>query len=244
MPQDDIALMAHLMRRAGFGATRDELERYVAKGHEATVEELLHPESAPAGLEDEDLLRRYHAGHNSYLLVFAGASYWMYRMINTRRPLEEKIALFWHGVFATGYTKLNQPKAISNQIRMFRRYGLGDFRTLLVQISRDPAMMFWLDNIDNHKDAVNENFGRELMELFSLGVGNYTENDVRQASRAFTGWTIRNAPYMAIRADVCSTYPYARLDTGSSSTWRRTTTTARRPSWARRDASTGRTSST
>ena len=212
MPQDDIALMAHLLRRAGFGATRDELERYVAQGYEATVEELLHPENAPAILEDEDLLRRYHVDYNSYLLVFAGASYWMYRMINTRRPLEEKIALFWHGVFATGYTKLNQPREISNQVDKFRRHGLGDFRTLLVQISKDPAMMFWLDNIDNHKDAVNENFGRELLELFSLGVGNYTEDDVRQASRAFTGWTIRNAPYMAIRAAVCSTYPYARLD--------------------------------
>ena len=212
MPQDDIALMGHLLRRAGFGATRDELERYVARGYEATVEGLLHPENAPAGLEGEDLLRRYHVDYNSYLQFFAGASYWMYRMINTRRPLEEKIALFWHGVFATGYTKLNQPKAIANQVRMFRRHGLGDFRTLLIRISRDPAMMFWLDNIDNHKDAVNENFGRELLELFSLGVGNYTEDDVRQASRAFTGWTIRNAPYMAIRAAVCSTYPYARLD--------------------------------
>ena len=212
MAQDDIALMAHLMRRAGFGATRDELERYVAKGYKATVEELLHPENAPAGLEDEDLLRRYHVDYNSYLQFFAGASYWLYRMINTKRPLEEKIALFWHGVFATGYTKLNQPKAISNQIKMFRRHGLGDFRTLLVQISKDPAMMFWLDNVDNHKGAVNENFGRELLELFSLGVGNYNEDDVRQASRAFTGWTIRNVPYMAIRAAVCSTYPYARLD--------------------------------
>ncbi len=212
MPQNEIARTAHLMRRAGFGATRDELEQYVARGYQETVEDLLYPENAPAGLEDEDLLRRYHVGYNSYLLVFNGAGYWMYRMINTERPLEEKIALFWHGIFATGYTKLNQPKAIANQVDMFRRYGLGDFRTLLVELSKDPAMIFWLDNIDNHKGAVNENFGRELLELFSLGVGNYTEDDVRQASRAFTGWTIRNAPYMVIRAAVCSTYPYARLD--------------------------------
>ena len=212
MADSEIALIAHLMRRVGFGATRDELEQYAAKGYDATVEELLNPERAPAELEDEDLIRRYHVDYNSYLLVMGGAAYWMYRMINTKRPLEEKVALFWHGIFATGYTKLNQPKAIADQIQMFRRNGLGSFRTLLADLSRDPAMMFWLDNIDNHKEGVNENFGRELLELFSMGVGNYTEDDVRQASRAFTGWTIRNPEYMAARAAVCSTYPYARLD--------------------------------
>ena len=212
MSQSDIALMAHLMRRAGFGATRDELERYVAKGYEATVEELLHPENAPPGLENEDLIRRYHVDYNSFLMYTGGGAYWLYRMINTNRPLEEKIALFWHGVFATGYTKLNQPKAIGNQVDMFRRNGLGNFRSLLVELSKDPAMIFWLDNKDNHGNAVNENYGRELLELFSMGVGNYTEDDVRQASRAFTGWTIRNAHYMTVRAEVCSTQPYGRLD--------------------------------
>ena len=131
MAQQDIALMAHLLRRAGFGATREELERYVAKGYEATVEELLHPEEAPPALEDEDLVRRYHVDENSLMLIESCQTYWLYRMINTRRPLEEKLALFWHGVFATGYTKLNQPKAILRQIEMFRRRGLGNFRTLL-----------------------------------------------------------------------------------------------------------------
>ena len=212
MAQSEIAQMAHLMRSAGFGATREELERYVAVGYGATVEELLHPENFPGELEDEDLLRRYHPDQVSYMVWMSGAAYWMYRMIHTKRPLEEKIALFWHGVFATGYTKLNQPKAIMNQIDMFRRHGLGDFRTLLLELSKDPAMMFWLDNTDNHGDAVNENYGRELLELFSMGVGNYTEDDVRQASQAFTGWTIRNASYMANRAATCSTYPYGRLD--------------------------------
>ncbi len=212
MPQSEIDLMAHLMRRAGFGATREELETYVARGYEATVEELLHPESAPPALEDEDLVRRYHVDQNHLLLVESCQAYWLYRMINTRRPLEEKLALFWHGVFATGYTKLNQPKAILNQIDMFRRYGLGSFHTLLVKLSRDPAMIFWLDNKDNHKGAVNENYGRELLELFSMGVGNYTEDDVRQASHAFTGWTIRNTAYMAARNARDSVWPYGRLD--------------------------------
>ena len=212
MAQNAIAQMAHLMRRAGFGATREELERYVAKDYEATVEELLHPENAPTTLEDEDFTRRYHVGENSATLVPDCQAYWLYRMINTKRPLEEKTALFWHGVFATGYTKINHPKVILKQIDMFRRYGMGSFRRMLVELSRDPAMIFWLDNKDNHKDAVNENYGRELLELFSMGVGNYTEDDVRQASRAFTGWTMRNASYHAARVAVDSTQPYGRLD--------------------------------
>ena len=212
MSQNELALMAHLMRRAGFGDTRDELESHIAKGYEATVEELLHPENAPPSIEDEDLVRRYHVDVNSLMLLESCQTYWLYRMINTVRPLEEKLALFWHGVFATGYTKLNHPKAILNQVEMFRRYGLGSFHTLLVRLSRDPAMIFWLDNKDNHKDGVNENYGRELLELFSMGVGNYTEDDVRQASRAFTGWTIRNVPYMASRNARDSVWPYGRLD--------------------------------
>ncbi len=212
MAQHDIALMAHLLRRAGFGATREELERYVARGYEATVEELLHPEDGPPALEDEDLIRRYHVDENSLMLIDSCQTYWLYRMVNTRRPLEEKLALFWHGVFATGYTKLNHPKAILNQIDMFRRYGLGSFHTLLLHLSKDPAMLFWLDNKDNHKDAVNENYGREILELFSMGVGNYTEVDVRQCSRAFTGWTIRNATLHTARVARDSVWPYGRLD--------------------------------
>jgi uncharacterized protein (DUF1800 family) len=212
MMQPDLALMAHFLRRAGFGATRDELEHYTAQGYAATVEAFLHPEDAPPALDDEDLIRRYHVDENSLMLIESCQTYWLYRMVNTRRPLEEKMALFWHGVFATGYTKLNQPKAILNQIDMFRRYGLGSFRTLLLQISRDPAMLFWLDNKDNHKDAVNENYGREILELFTMGGGNYTEVDVRQCSRAFTGWTIRNAALHAARVSRDSVWPYGRLD--------------------------------
>ena len=133
-------------------------------------------------------------------------------MVNTSRPLEEKIALFWHGLFATGYTKLNQPRVILSQIDMFRRRGLGSFRDLLVEISKDPAMIFWLDNKDNHKDAVNENYGREILELFTMGVGNYTEDDVRQSSRAFTGWNIHNSDFHAVRTNQDSVWPYGRID--------------------------------
>jgi uncharacterized protein (DUF1800 family) len=210
MAQQDLALIAHLLRRAGFGATRQELGAYTAMGYEATVDALLHPEHAP--VVDEDVIRRYHVDENSLMLLENCQAYWAYRMVNTQRPLEEKLALFWHGVFATGYTKLNQPKAILRQIELFRRYGLGSFRTLLLEVSKDPAMLFWLDNKDNHKDAVNENYGRELLELFSMGVGAYSETDVRQCSHAFTGWTIRNAALHTARVARDSVWPYGRLD--------------------------------
>ena len=210
MANTEIELMAHLMRRAGFGATRDELEQYVAKGYEATVDDLLHPERA-APLE-EDVIRRYHVDQNSLMLIESSQAYWLYRMINTNRPLEEKIALFWHGLFATAYGKLNHAKAVVNQTNTFRQHGLGSFPTLLLALSRDPAMIFWLDNKDNHKDAPNENYGRELLELFSLGIGNYTEDDVKSCARAFTGWTIQNADYMSIRASRDSFWPHGRID--------------------------------
>ena len=212
MADSDIALMAHLMRRAGFGATRDELEAYVAKGYEAKVEELLHPENAPPALGDEDIVRRYHIDAMCTVDPVSAEVYWLYRMRFTKRPFEEKLALFWHGVFATASTKLNSQRPIVKQTDLFRYYGLGRFRTLLIELSKDPAMIYFLDGKDNHKDAVNENFGRELLELFSMGVGNYTEDDVRECSRAFTGWTMGNASYHAVRALKMTTYPFGRID--------------------------------
>ena len=121
-----------------------------------------------------------------------GQANWMYNMVTTQRPLEEKMALFWHHVFATGNSKVDNCDQMLEQIDMFRQYGMGSYKDMLLEISRNPAMIFWLDNNDNHRDAVNENWGRELLELFSLGVSNYTEVDVREASRAFTGWTLGN----------------------------------------------------
>lgn len=206
---DETALMAHLLRRASFGATRDELEGYLSKGYEAVVEELLHPQD-PQNLPD-DLIRRYHPEQSESRDLVSSGAYWMYRMITTRCPMEEKIALFWHGLFATGYSKLNQARSQLNQIDMFRRLGLGSYRDLLVELSKDPAMLLWLDNNDNHKDAINENYGRELLELFSMGIGNYTEDDVKEGARAFTGWTLANAEYMAIRAAKDSIWPYSRI---------------------------------
>jgi len=209
MNNADIALMAHLMRRAGFGATRDELEAGVAKGYEAVVEELLHP-SDPQNMPD-DIIRRYHTEQAELRLADGAAAYWLYRMITTQCPLEDKLALYWHGLFATGYVKLNQARALLNQIDMFRRNGLGSFSNLLVELSKDPAMIIWLDNNENHKDAINENYGRELLELFSMGIANYTEQDIKECARAFTGWTLGNAEYMAMRASRDSIWPYSRI---------------------------------
>ena len=209
MSNNDIATMAHLMRRAGFGATRDELEEKVSQGYAAVVEDLLNP-GDPQTLPD-DLIRRYHVDQSELRQLDGAAAYWMYQMVTTKAPLEEKIALFWHGLFATGYSKLNQARTLLNQIDMFKRDGLGDFRSLLVELSRDPAMIIWLDNNENHKGAINENFGRELLELFSMGIGNYTEDDVKACSRAFTGWTLGNVGYMAMRAGKDSIWPYGRI---------------------------------
>ncbi|MBV8891861.1 MAG: DUF1800 domain-containing protein [Acidobacteria bacterium] len=196
--QDDIALMAHLMRRAGFGATRDELEARVAKGYEATVEELLNPESQPPA-DIYDLLRYKPQSLLPGGMPPAAQMNWLYHMVNTKRPLEEKMALFWHHVFATGNSKVDNGDALLTQIYLFREKGLGNYRDLLVDVAKNPTMIFWLDNQQNHGTAVNENWGRELLELFSLGAGNYTEKDVRECSRAFTGWTfatkIPRAPY-------------------------------------------------
>ena len=207
--KQDIALMAHLMRRAGFGVTRDELESRAVRGYEETVEELLNP-GEPDDLP-QDVIRRYHVDQSELRQPNSAAGNWMYRMITTKNPLEERIALFFHSLFATGYTKLNQARSILNQIDMFRRYGLGSFDTLLVELSRDPAMLLWLDNNENHNGHVNENFGRELLELFSMGIGNYTEDDIKDASRAFTGWTLGNVEYMAMRAMKDSIWPYSRI---------------------------------
>ena len=209
MSTDDIALMAHLMRRAGFDASREDLERYAANGYEATVEELLNPRD-PGNLPD-DVIMRFHVDQAERRQLASSGAYWMYRMITSRCQLEEKIALFWHGLFATGYAKLNQAVALTSQIDMFRRQGMGSFRDLLVELSKDPAMIIWLDNNQNHKGAINENFGRELLELFALGIGNYTEQDIKECARAFTGWTLGNAEYMAVRASKDSIWPYGRI---------------------------------
>ena len=142
--QDDIALMAHLMRRAGFGASRRELEARAAAGYEATVEELLHSESQPP--VDEDILFRYFPNYEGGMAPVQAQAQWIYRMINTERPLEEKMVLFWHQLFATGNSKVDNPPEMTQQIATFRRHALDTFPNLLVELAKNPAMIWWLDN--------------------------------------------------------------------------------------------------
>ncbi|MBM3942092.1 MAG: DUF1800 domain-containing protein [SAR202 cluster bacterium] len=204
MANQDIALMAHLMRRAGFGATYEELQARAAKGYEATVEELLHPEEQPS--IQMDLLERYFIDWKEMNNIETNQTYWTYRMVNTKRPLEEKMALFWHSILVVGNSKCEHGRQVRTQLERFRSQGLGSFKDTLLSLASDPAMIFYLDNQMSHKNAINENWGRELLELFSLGVGmdgkpNYSEDDVKVAARAFTGWTIGNS---------IPRYPYGR----------------------------------
>jgi uncharacterized protein (DUF1800 family) len=184
-----VELMAHLLRRAGFGATHDEIEAALARGYEATVEELLHPERQPD--IDVDILHRFYPDIKEAREIDVNQANWLYRMINTGRPLQEKMALFWHCLFATAFNKSNHSQQVQIQIDLLREHCLDDFKTILVALSRDPAMIFWLDNQENTNAVHNENFGRELLELFSMGIGTYTEEDVKECARAFTGWSIK-----------------------------------------------------
>ncbi len=206
---NDIELIAHLMRRAGFGANREQIEAYSDAGYQDTVDFLLNPSKEER--MDDHLIRRFHPELSGMMGPNAPGQNWLYRMATTSAPLQEKITLFWHSIFATGYAKVIHGKALSDQTRMFRKFGMGNFENLLIQLSKDPAMIIWLDNQDNHRSAINENFGRELLELFTMGVGNYTELDIKECARAFTGWTIANREYMEMRSQRDSDWPYGRI---------------------------------
>lgn len=186
----DISLLAHLYRRAGFGATRSQLEQLATRPYEEIVEDLVNPERMPE--PDDELIRRFYphlAANKDNPGVWNGR--WFYRMINSERQLEEKMTLFWHHLFATGWTKSEHTPTMVDHIQMLRSNCLGKFATLLIELSRDPAMIYWLDNCENHGYSINENYGREILELFSMGIGNYTEDDIKNAARAFTGWSFK-----------------------------------------------------
>ena len=187
MGNSDLALKAHLMRRAGFGATRGELEELAEKSYEEIVEDLLHPERV-ADL-NEDYLRRFNPEVSYHDSHPAHAGRWIWRMINSKKPLEEKMALLWHQVFPTAYYKAEHTPTLIENIETYRNNGLSNMKQILLDLAKDPSMNYWLDNCENHADQPNENWGRELLELFSMGVGNYSEDDIKNASRAFTGWT-------------------------------------------------------
>jgi len=205
--KQDVALMGHLLRRAGFGATPSEMDKALDIGYDAMLEELLNPDH-PDEIPD-DLIRRYHVDLSD--LRSSGGAHWVYRLVMTDTPLREKMCLFWHRIFATASTKLIQNRVVTNQITMFRENGMGSFDNLLLKLSRDPAMIMWLDNQDNHGSNINENFGREILELFAMGVGNYSEDDIKETARAFTGWRVVNPDYMSIRMRNNTARPYGYM---------------------------------
>lgn len=181
----------HLYRRAGFGLSPAEREAALAAGWEAALEQLLNPEHVP----DDELEGRLAQKPFDWTKLADMQRWWLLRMIHTRRPLLEKMTLFWHGLLTSATSRVGLPNAarggpnlMAQQNAFFRENALSDFSTLLHGISRDPAMLVYLDGQLNRKQHPNENFARELMELFSMGVGNYSERDIQESARAFSGW--------------------------------------------------------
>jgi uncharacterized protein (DUF1800 family) len=192
----DVKKAGHLFRRAAFGATASELDEAVRAGVDRTIDLLLQGRPDRDGVIDltADLARHVGRGNNGQ----QATAWWLYRMLYTPHPLREKLTLFWHNHFATSNRKVNNVGFMLGQYELMRRHAQGSFRTLLQEMSHDPAMMVWLDTNLSRRNQPNENYARELMELFSLGINNYrrperrnyTEQDIREAARAFTGWRI------------------------------------------------------
>jgi uncharacterized protein (DUF1800 family) len=204
----------HLLERTGFGATPEEVEASVRRGFDASVRQVLDYERTPdtaepprwlgqplelpelperaAGVRpDREQFRRVQqaAQRQARRRVEELRAWWLLRMAGTPRPLQEKLTLFWHGHFTTEARKVRSPRLLYQQNEFLRRNASSSFRTLVLGIARDPAMLRYLDNNVNRRGRPNENFARELMELFTMGIGHYTETDVKEAARAFTGWT-------------------------------------------------------
>jgi hypothetical protein len=209
---------AHLLNRCGFGGTTEEIEKVLSLGPVDAVDWLLDFPDAPAEeqsqvdvpdlssidgyprnfreiqlkmrgmtLEERQAYRQMLQRDNR-LAIFQTAAWWLKRMANGPHPLQEKLALFWHGHFTTSAKDERAASLMWNQNELLRRNAAGNFRTFVREISRDPAMLDYLNNQQNRKKHPNENYARELMELFTLGIGNYTEHDIREGARAFTGW--------------------------------------------------------
>ena len=206
-------LIEHLLRRAGFGASPGELATYSRLSYGQAVDRLVNYENLPDTV-DSNIGQPGYVGTTSRgpfsptTVPDDARQRWLFRMVHSERPLQEKMALFWHNYFATGYSKVaaavraqnatrlmaakasDDPQKQQGQIELFRSNAVGNFRNLLVAVAKDPAMLIWLDGDTNTKARPQENFGRELMELFSRGVGYYTEDDVYAAARVFTGWNL------------------------------------------------------
>lgn len=195
-PWDD-RLAAHLLRRAGFGGSPGEIALAARRSPHDAVESLIHPPDTsvlpaydalpyPGGRAAAKALRK-----EAVASIAGMQRWWLNRMLATPAPLQEKMTFVLHGHFTTAAIQKGVwPNMVYAQNQLFRSYALGNLHDLTLAVSRDPAMLLYLDNAENNKSHPNENYARELMELFTLGIGNYSEEDVRQSARAFTGWTI------------------------------------------------------
>jgi len=208
----DYTTAAHLLNRAGFGGPPSEIERLVDLGLEKAVaglidyEKIPDPTAAPVWAKPdperaERLMTARRAGEQERRRVqreeqqsqrqhfLELKSWWLQRMASGPRPLQEKMVLFWHGHFATSMEKVRDAYLMWRQNELFRRLAIGNWLALLTEVGKDPAMLLWLDQAQSRKEHPNENFAREVMELFALGEGNYTETDITEAARALTGWS-------------------------------------------------------
>lgn len=179
----------HLGRRSGFGASAEKLESFSKQTPADLAHSLVTNRS-----ESESQLQEYES--LAQTVIASGStsnlpSRWIHRMLNSPDQLQEKTTLFWHSHFATSAEKVTDTGLMYQQNQLLRKYALGNFGTLLHEISHDPAMLIYLDSVTNRKGRPNENFAREIMELFCLGEGNYSENDIRELARCFTGWEIK-----------------------------------------------------
>lgn len=179
---------SHLLRRAGFAPSEEEVQRAISDGPELTVGRLVEDGADSARADELDVLGQSIAVRDD---IDALRGWWLLRMCNTDRPLRARMAVFWHNHFATSNAKVKSTALMLGQLRTFERMGLGGFGDLVLAVAQDPAMIVWLDSEENVKGRPNENFARELFELFTLGVGHYTEADIKGAALAFTGWRQR-----------------------------------------------------
>lgn len=183
--------VVHLLLRAGFGSTKEEVAACLALGQVETVRRLVAGEDLVDTAPKLASFEQFQADGKKKLdplQLVDQQMYWLHRMVNSPAPLIEKMTLFWHGHFATANYKVKDTSLMVRQNELFRKYALGNFKKLLTEIGKDPAMMIWLDVNQNKKGKPNENYAREVMELFTLGIGHYTETDVKESARAFTGW--------------------------------------------------------
>ncbi len=192
---NDRSKIAWLYRRAGFGLGPGQLDQLEAKGAEAALDELVDPDAhgIPPAKDPWEGVTFDESRPDQRRDVTAVLVPWFSAMVSTPRPLQEWMRWFWHGHFVSTLSVVKRPSLLVDQLRLFGQKGLGDFGTLLREVSIDPAMLVYLDGIHNKLGAVNENYGRELLELFALGIGNYSEADVRAGAESLSGWTLDRA---------------------------------------------------